>query len=153
MLEATGLENLGAESTPEDAEGAITIVSLTDQQEWDSPTLTRCREIVAAALPDAELISPEDSVEGDEQYFNSIPLYCRNMQILETLALAAGRNPTHESFQAAIDNLGDIELPGRPFASGGKPDLNDTFQLAAFDSTKGDLGGLVPISDIFDGTP
>ncbi len=152
VLESTGLENLGQETTADDAEGAITITSLTDQQQWDSPSMAECRDVYYATAPDVSTKDPDDHADGEERYYKSVHLYCRNMRIFETLALAAGRNPTQETWQSALDNLGKFELPGVPYASGGKPDLSDTFQLAQFDITSGEAGGLVSISEIIDGS-
>ena len=114
-----------------------------------------CIDLFAEAFPDVELKDPVDHVEGDEQWFKSIHLYCRNMSIFEQVATAAGRNPTQETWQAAMDSLGDFTLPGVPFASlgPGKPDAGDAFQLTQFDASAGETGALVSISDVLDGTP
>ena len=57
--------------------------------------------------------------------------------------------------RAAYEKLGDIELPGSVFASfgPGKPDANDGFRLSAWDSTAGENGSLVPLTELLDATP
>lgn len=153
VIEAIDLESLGAETTPEDAHGAISVNSLTNPQQWEHPTMAPCREIAQTAFPDVEFMDPADHVEGDELWFRSVHLYCRNMAIFELMATAAGPNPTQQSWQAGVDSMGDVALPGVPFASGGKSDLSDTFQLVQFDANAGENGLLLPISDPYDGTP
>lgn len=151
VLESTGLDSLGADTTPDDADGAYSITSLTNPQQWDHPTMAGCREVAEAAFPDMTFLEPIDHQDGDERWFRAIHLYCRNMAIFELIANAAGRNPTQESWADAVANLGSFELPGVPFASGGKPDLSDTFQLVQFDASAGENGILVSVSEPFDG--
>ena len=153
--ESTGLENLGQETTADDAEGAITSLALTDQQQWDHESTVECREIARSAISELPAKGPEAHADGEERWYKGVHLYCRNVRIFEMLMTAAGRNPDQESFYAAIDGLGEVSLPGMPFASvgSGKPDFNDTFQLAQFDSSQGEAGALVSITDLFDVTP
>ncbi|MDG1409916.1 MAG: ABC transporter substrate-binding protein [Acidimicrobiales bacterium] len=153
--DATGLENLGRETTAEDADGALTVVALTDNQQWNHETMAPCRAIVAAAVPELPSKDPNDHVDGEERWYKSVHSYCRLVGAMETLLVGAGRNPTQDSLYAAIDNYGDGSLPGMPYVSlgPGKSDLNDTFQLAQYDVNEGEAGGLVSISDPVDVTP
>ena len=153
--DATGLENLGRETTADDADGALTVVALTDNQQWNHETMAPCREIVAAAVPELPSKDPKDHVDGEERWYKSMHSYCRLVGALEALLVGAGRNPTQDSMYAAIDNYGQGSLPGMPYVSlgPGKSDLNDTFQLAQYDANEGEAGGLVSISDPVDVTP
>lgn len=156
VLETTDLENLGADTLPEDAAGAITMSGLTDEQIYASPSTDGCKEIMdAAGIDGYDSRPPIEHVTGDEQWYRAVSVACRNVKLLELLVGAAGPNPTQETVQAAIDGYGELSLPGVPFASLGpdKPDLNDSFQLSEFDPTSGENGGLVPITDLIDGTP
>ncbi|MEE9417045.1 MAG: hypothetical protein V3V01_17330 [Acidimicrobiales bacterium] len=155
VLEDTGLQNLGAATTPADAHGAVTITSLSAQATWDHPSLAPCRDTFFAANPDVEVVEPDDQVDGDEQWDRAISLHCRTLQLFELIATAAGPNLTQESFAAAAEGLGEFSLPGFPFVSlgPGKPDASDSFLLARFDQDQGENGGLVPFSELLDGTP
>ena len=153
--DSTGLENLGRETTADDADGALTVVSLTDNQQWNHETMAPCRAIVAAGVPELPSKDPNDHVDGEERWYKSVHTYCRLVGALEALLIGAGRNPTQDSMYAAIDNYGQGSLPGMPYVSlgPGKSDLNDTFQLAQYDANEGEAGGLVSISDPVDVTP
>ena len=155
VLESTGLENLGADTTPADAHGAITITGLTDQQAWNHESVADCRAIFAAAHPEVTLMDPDEHEDGDEKWFKSIHLYCRLLRIFELVATEAGPDLTQDSFAAAADRIGEISLPAVPFASfgPGKPDASDSFQLAQFDQNEGENGALLSISELLDGTP
>ena len=65
-------------------------------------------------------------------------------------ATEAGADLTQDSFAAAIERLGPIDLPGFPFASLGpdKFDADDSFRLAVFDATLGEEGELAPLTEI-----
>jgi len=156
VLEDNDLQNLGSETTPDHADGAVTISQLTYEQQFEDPLVqSQCYEPVVAAIPEVDVRHPELFESGEERWFQSIFPYCRRMMVFEMLATAAGPNPTQESFQDAMDNLGDFSLPGMPFASleAAKPYTQDTAQLTRFDVSSGENGGLVPITEPADTTP
>jgi len=156
ILEETDLTSLGEATTAADANGAITISSLTHHQEFEDPEMiSQCYDIVTAALPDADVRDPDTVAPGEETWFRAIHSYCPRVKLFELLMTAAGPNPTQDTFQEAMDNMGDFSLPGLPFASlnADKVYTNDTYQLTRFDENLGDAGGLVPITDPTDGTP
>ena len=156
VLESTDLENLGNDTSPDDAAGAITMAGLTDELIWASETTDECKEIIEAAnIPGYDGRSPEEHVDGEERWYRGVAVSCRNVKLLETLVNAAGPNPTQDSFLEAVHNAGSFSVAGHPFASlgEGKYDLGDTFLLSEFDPTSGENGGLVPITEPIDGTP
>lgn len=156
VLESTDLENLGNDTSPDDAAGAITMSGLTDEQIWASDTTDECKEIMEAAGIDGyDARPPEEHVDGEERWYRGVAVACRNVKLLELLVNAAGPNPDQDSLQAAIDGFGDLTVAGVPFGSLGpdKPDISDSFQLTEFDASSGENGGLVPITDLIDGTP
>lgn len=155
QLERNALDNPGENTTAEMIDGAITPTGLTDDEIYDEAGTQECREIFFAANPDIVPDKlPSEYVEGEEQWFNPIMSYCRWIQLFTQIATAAGPDLTPESFLAAMDGMGDITLPGLPFASlgPGKYDADDSFRLSIFDMTFGEEGGLVPSTDILDGT-
>jgi hypothetical protein len=64
---------------------------------------------------------------------------CAIARILESALTAAGPELTNDSFQAALESLGDIELPGYFGSSLTPGDLGaaKTLELARFDATAG----------------
>lgn len=156
VLESTDLENLGNDTVPEDAAGALTMAGLTDELIWASETTDVCKEIIEAAnIPGYDPRPPEEHVDGDERWYRGVAVSCRNVSLLETLVNAAGPNPTQDSFLEAVHNAGSFSVAGSPFSSlgEGKYDLGDTFLLSEFDPASGENGGLVPITEPIDGTP
>lgn len=154
-VDADRLSNLGASVDPADADGTITISTGTsDIEAWNGPLVAECREIFSAANPDVELVSPPVP-QGEEQWFNPIMAYCRWLTLFVMVAEAAGPDLTQESFAAAAATFDQFALPGVPFASLG-PDkfaASDSRRLSIFDSTVGDLGEVVPLTEMLDATP
>lgn len=156
-LNATDLNNLGAETPKESADGVITVLGMIEQERWDHDITQDCVAVFVAAHPEleAELVAPADHEEGVEKWYNPVMSYCSWLQIFELLATAAGPDLTHDSFAAAIEGAGDFSVAGIPFASlgPGKVDASDSFRLATFDASAGETGELVPLNDIQDATP
>lgn len=155
VLDETALNNPGDATPLETLDGAISITSLSEQERWDHPTMQPCRDLFVAANPDIEFVDPNVAVDGDERWFNSIMNYCQNLTLFEILATAAGPELTHDSFNEAIATVGDISLPGVPFASlaADKFDASDSFRLSVFDAEAGEKGELIALTEIMDGTP
>ena len=154
-LDAGQLNNLGASVDPADADGTITINSLTDTEAWEGPLVAECREIFDAANPDAEVIGPADIEDGQEQWYNPIMAYCRWLRLFVMVAEEAGADLTHESFAAAAATFDQFALPGIPFNSLGpdKTAASDSFRLSEFDAGASGTGDLAPLTEIVDATP
>jgi hypothetical protein len=151
VLEGDSLNNLGAETSPDQADGAITTTGLTDTEQFEDPDVqANCIEVFTAANPDVEVISPADVVDGEEHWFNSVINYCYWLELFEIVATEAGADLTQDSFAAAIESVGEIELSGFPFASLGpdKFDADDSFRLVVFDASLGEVGELSPLGEI-----
>lgn len=114
-----------------------------------------CVQKFTDAHPDIQVQGPSEVGELDEKWYIELQVVCRRLAVLELVFNAAGPELTPASVQAAYEGLGDVELPGYFFASfgPGKPDANDGYRLAEFDSTEGEGGAMVPITDILDTTP
>jgi hypothetical protein len=152
---ADHLANLGETVSNELADGVITVDRLSDNEAWVDPLMLECRTVVEAGLPaDLVVLDPEDQVDGAEDWGASIRSYCSRAHLFVVVMTAAGVNPTNETFQAAVDALGQFSLPGVPNASlgPGKYGADDSFRLSVYDSTVGE-GDLVPLTDILDATP
>ncbi|MGI9604349.1 MAG: hypothetical protein ACR2QE_20890 [Acidimicrobiales bacterium] len=155
VLDSGELASLGESVEPAAAEGAITINALSGDELWNHESVTECREIIAAAYPDVEFKDPSAHEEGDEQWYNSIQAYCRRVRLFELVATAAGADLTPETFLAAAEQQSQFSIPGMPFSSiaPGKTDVNDAFRLSVFDSTQGDRGLIVSLTELTDTTP
>ncbi|MDW3218012.1 MAG: ABC transporter substrate-binding protein [Acidimicrobiales bacterium] len=149
------LANLGTTVDRSDADGAITLAGVSSDEAWEEPGRVACAKEFTDAYPDAEVRLPSEVGEGDERWDIAIAQACTWIAVFETVMNAAGPELTPDSVQAAYEGLGDVELPGFTYASWGpgKPDANDGFRLSEWDSTAGENGSLVPITELLDATP
>ena len=155
VVTADQLTNLGTTVDRSEADGAITLSGLSAEEAWAEPGLLGCVEEFASAHPEIEVLGPLEVGEGDERWDTALGQACRWIATFETVMNAAGPELTPASVQAAYESLGDVDLPGYYFSSWGpgKPDANDGFRLSAWDSTVGENGSLVPVTDLLDATP
>lgn len=155
VVTADQLANLGTTVDRSEADGAIAVAGLSAEEAWAEPGLAACVEEFTAAHPDIAVLGPLEVGEGDERWDNALGQACRWLATFEIVMNAAGPELTPASVQAAYEGLGDVDLPGYVHASWGpdKPDANDGFRLSAWDSTAGENGSLVPLTDLLDVTP
>ena len=150
-----GLNNLGDTITDKSiADGVLTALGPTDGEIFADPLYqSTCHDVVAAAMPDADLREPDEYGEEDDYWFSSVRRYCRHLALFVEIATAAGVNLTHDSFRAAAESLSDFALPGGASSlSATKFGARDLFRLGAFDHTAGKegKGETVPVTDLID---
>ena len=150
-----GLNNLGDTITDKSiADGVLTALGPTDGEIFADPLYqSTCHDVVAAAMPDADLREPDEYGEEDDYWFSSVRRYCRHLALFVEIATAAGVNLTHDSFRAAAESLSDFALPGGASSlSATKFGARDLFRLGAFDHTAGKegKGETVPVTDLVD---
>lgn len=157
VMNSETFTSLSESVTPDMADGGVALTGLTEQEIWDDPlTQAECVVPFTEANPDLVISGPDQSVEGEEEWFRSIMNYCRWLQLFVMITEAAGADLTHETFLAAAESMSDFVLPGQPYNSigPGKYDASDAFRLSVFDANSGgDTGELVPLTGILDGTP
>ena len=155
VIAAGQLTNLGTTVDRADADGAITLGGASAEEGWNEPRNAACRKEFTDAHPEIEVLGPLEVGADDEKWGTAIGLACSWLAIFELVMTAAGPELTPATITAAYEGLGDVELPGQFFGSlgPGKPDANDGFRLSAWDSTQGDNGGLVPLTELLDATP
>ena len=147
-----GLNNLGETITDRSiADGVLTALGPTDNEIYADPLYqSACNDVIAAAIPDADLRAPTEYQKEEENWFNSTRRACRHLALFVEIATAAGVNLTHDSFRAAAESLSDFTLPGGASSlSATKFGARDLFRLAGFDHTEGD-GAAVPVTDLID---
>ena len=147
-----GLNNLGETITDRSiADGVLTALGPTDTEIYADPLYqSACNDVIAAAIPDADLREPTDYQTEEENWFNSTRRACRHLALFVEIATAAGVNLTHDSFRAAAESLSDFTLPGGASSlSATKFGARDLFRLGGFDHTEGD-GAAVPVTDLID---
>jgi hypothetical protein len=101
---------------------------------FDTEAMRHCREVYKAATG-KEIKPPSvEQKEGKSSGWAATATTCAALQIFTTAAEAAGPNLTPETWKAALEAIGPIELATTHTASlaPGKPDAQDGFQLMQF---------------------
>lgn len=126
-------------------------LSTTNGEAIGEPLLAECIEVVEAAVPDLTVVQPGD-LEGPDDWYAGISNACTSLHVFVEAAVAAGADLTNESFQAGLESLGSIALPGKAFASfgPGKWDGDDGFRLVVFDPLDSEDGSFAPLTEIVD---
>jgi len=76
---------------------------------YNDPTLTKCRDKVAAATNEKMVETP---APGQPSYRTSAEVACRYVALFAALATAAGKNLTAASFGKAAEKAGSVDVPG-----------------------------------------
>ena len=81
------------------------------------------------------MIHPNDVPDGEPNHVVGLGNVCRALTIFVAVAEAAGPNLNNETFQAAMDNLGEFVLPGFGPASlsEGKYGAQDDLRMWVYD--------------------
>jgi ABC-type branched-subunit amino acid transport system substrate-binding protein len=103
----------------------------------DSPAMRECKAAWKKATGKEILTAQEEAVAGKSSGLAAIGDICTFLQIFVSAAEAAGNNLTQETWQQGLESLGSLpNEPGTPMSFGpGKPDGQDSFQLAKLDPT------------------
>ncbi|MEM7143258.1 MAG: hypothetical protein AAF548_19710 [Actinomycetota bacterium] len=146
------LRGLGAldGAVPEDLDGIIGSAGPSVEESFALEATQDCIRAFEEANPDIEVVPSPEVVEGESDWFGNINVFCPPLRLFELVANAAGPNLTHETFLAAAEGLGQIDLPGQTFASLGpdKLDAADAVRLTVFDATVGAEGGEAPFGPL-----
>ena len=149
------LANMGKSVDRSKVPGVITISRLSADEVFNDPQMVECRKVFTDANPDVVVKAPADVLEGEDAWYQSLGSYCPRVELMRVLLEAAGPNPTYDTLRSGADSLGGFSLPGAPNASlsQGKLGADDSFRLSVWDSTVGEKGDIVPLTDILDATP
>jgi hypothetical protein len=152
-----GLNNLGESIDRNQVVGVQTVLGQTDQEMYDDELMqSECIDVVQAALPDAEIVAPDDIGVDEENWFNSIRRYCRLLSMFEQIATAAGPELTYEAVAGVVDagEFSDFAVPGTPKLSlaEDKPDGQALFRLGEYSVDESD-GAATPSGELVDVFP
>ncbi|MGI9603186.1 MAG: ABC transporter substrate-binding protein [Acidimicrobiales bacterium] len=79
---------------------------------WDDPAIQECIELIEAATPGLEIFDPATRPEGEAENIVSIFTACHTVELFAQIATAAGVDLTNETFLAAGEALGTVDMPG-----------------------------------------
>ena len=95
-----GLNNLGETIGDKSiADGVLTSAGPTESEIYADPLYqSACNDVIAAAIPDADLREPTEYQTEEEKWFKSTRRACRHLALFVEIATAAGVNLTHDTF-------------------------------------------------------
>ncbi len=103
---------------------------------FEEPTFQReCASVWNAARPDDPVIYPNDVADREPNHVVGLTIACQTLKIFRLAAQAAGPNLNNDTFQAALDGIGEFSMPGLGPASlgQGKYDAQDDLRLWVYD--------------------
>jgi hypothetical protein len=124
-------------------DGAIGVGEITEAAMLvDEDFITNCIDVVIAANPDlAEEIlylpTGDEQAAGRRSWVNPIMIACDQTRLFDMIGEIAGADLTNDSFRAALDELGPVDLYGygqASFDSESKWDGLDEFYLQVYDA-------------------
>lgn len=134
-----------------DLTGTLSMSPISDRDAWDTPRVQECRDIVEAARPDlAPIATPGDTTTDDVQWERTVLWVCRYVDLL-VVTMEAAAVPTHEAIlEAVTTDMSSFSFAENEFASfgPGKFDANDGFIVTRWDTSVGDGGEWVPITEL-----
>jgi hypothetical protein len=109
---------------------------------WNEPSIQKCVSIVKDAYPNESIATPTPTSPGSNQTYMAVMSACANLALFSTIAEAAGKSLTEESFTNAGFGLRKVSLPGSvdpvSFATGQPYPLGPVY-LVKFDATTNSL--------------
>ena len=143
--------------TPNSYEGMLVAQGLSDAEQFATEAVQKCVKVYEAATGE-KVIGPTDlkpDADGNLiKVYEGIQDRCRELGLFKQIAEKAGPNLTNDTWVAAVNSFGEIQVVGNKFASlkEGKYDTSDGFRLAAFDSSIAPFGDFKALSDFVDVT-
>lgn len=137
-------------ATPDQLEGIIGTGGLDPEERLELEETQACIDAFEAGNPDIEVLPSGEVPEGDPDWMAGIVRVCVELRLFELIATAAGADLNPDTFLAAAEGLGPIDLPGQAFSSlaPDKWDADDGLRLLIFDADADVLGRGVPYSDV-----
>jgi len=112
---------------------------ITDVQRFEEPVFQdECAAVWNAAHPDDPVLNPSEVESGEPNHTVGLGNVCRPLAIFVAAAEAAGPTLNNDTFQAALDDLGPVHLPGlgAGSVSAGKYGAQDEMLTYEFDPAR-----------------
>ena len=118
--------------------------------DWERSLYENLIQAFEEANPDIDVQPVYQVPPGEPRWIVAVLSACAEVRLFEQIAIEAGVDLTNETFAAAAERLGDVEVPGTFAASLGigKYDADDAVRLVVWDSTVGANGGIRSISEL-----
>lgn len=142
--------------SPNPYQGALSAEGLTASDRWANQNATQqmCVEIYEAATGKTLLGPDEVEIVDDKRVDQHIAVadFCGEVWMFKQIAEMAGADLTNDSWIAAVNGFGAIDLPTTDAASicDGKFAADDAFRIVEFDEDATEPGDWSPLTDIID---
>lgn len=140
-----GQDAVNAGLNPNPYKGMLAYVGLTDQQQFETPSLQECVRIWEKASG-TKVIAPKDLTKGRngkrDEIWITVRDACSDVKFFKTIADRVGKYLDNTNWIDAVNHFGSITIVGTPKASlgTGKYDASDGANLVEFDPTAGTTG-------------
>ncbi len=138
---------------PNPYEGMLSVLGELETEVWEeNETLAECVSVYEEATGETVAGPEEQEADPDgriNQTWIAVRDFCGELLLFKQIAEAAGPELTVETWQEAVNSIGELTLPSTEFASlcEGKYAAGDTARIVEFDSTIGDTGNWKPVTD------
>jgi hypothetical protein len=145
-----GQDAVNAGLDPNPYAGVIALVGLTDQEQFETPSMQECVRIWETKSG-TKVVAPKDLTKGAdgkrEEIWITVRDMCSDFKFFKAIADRIGQYLNNENWVDAVDNFGPIEIVGQTESSlgKGKYDASDSQRLVEFDPTAGATGDWKPI--------
>jgi hypothetical protein len=142
---AAGQDAVNAGVNPNPYKGVLAYVGLTDQQQFETPSLQECVKVWETASG-TKVVAPKDLKKGADgkraEIWITVRDACSDLKFFKDIADRVGKYLNNKNWVDAVNHFGEITIVATPKASltEGKYDASDGARLAEFDPTAGTGG-------------
>jgi hypothetical protein len=97
--------------------GLITGGGPSREESWTDPTMEACVDKIRAAQPERGIADPLTATTDTPNTWVSVSVACQAMTLFEAITTRAGTTLNNDTFRAAGNSLGTIDIPGKAGAS------------------------------------
>jgi hypothetical protein len=97
--------------------GLVTGGGPSRDESWTDPTMVACVDKIRAAQPQRSIEDPLTATPDTPNTWVSVSVVCQAMTLFEAIATKAGDTLNNDTFRAAGNSLGKIDIPGKDGAS------------------------------------
>lgn len=139
------------ERDPATYDGTYSPMGASRDESWDLEASQACYDILREA-EGIEVINPADVPVGEPNWAGGLQGPCAYLTVLKAAGDRAGGDLNPDTFLAALEAIGSIDLANVPFATFGpnKYDAADGLRIGQFDPTLGENGGLAEVTELVD---
>jgi hypothetical protein len=145
---------VNSKTNPNPYDGLISLTGLTDQQQFELPSVQKCVGIWEKTSG-TKVVAPKDLKAGKDgkrdEIWITVRDACADLDFFKQIADRVGKNLNNHNWTDTVNHFGSIPLVGSSAGTlqTGKYDANNAYALVSFDPTAGTSGDwkqLTPVS-------